>query len=165
MKTKRKNRVLCKLCLDIIESKHCHDYVTCSCEAVSVDGGKDYFKRTGNPENMVELTFPENLIYVTPSIKEPNKETLKSFSDYENKIGLTKCGSVEELFEKLREKEATETKIPNGHSDHTGTYISYDSEPEPNFINSVESEKKARIELEKRVRILEDLVERLPDLR
>lgn len=59
---KRKNRILCKLCLDIIESKHTHDYVTCSCGAVSVDGGNYYFKRNGLLENMVDLSFPERLI-------------------------------------------------------------------------------------------------------
>lgn len=41
-----KNAVQCKKCGDIIESKHTHDYVTCKCGNVSVDGGKDYCKRS-----------------------------------------------------------------------------------------------------------------------
>jgi len=39
-----RNRVQCLLCYDIIESKFRHDYVTCSCGNVSVDGGQDYCK-------------------------------------------------------------------------------------------------------------------------
>lgn len=38
--------------------------------------------------------------------KTPNEETLKSFSDYENKDGLTKYDSVEELFEDLEGKNS-----------------------------------------------------------
>lgn len=41
-----RNAIKCKHCGDIIESKHCHDFVTCSCECCSVDGGHDYLRRT-----------------------------------------------------------------------------------------------------------------------
>lgn len=41
------NRVQCLVCNDIIESRHRHDFVTCSCGAVSVDGGKDYQRVLG----------------------------------------------------------------------------------------------------------------------
>ena len=53
--TDKRNRARCKKCKDIIESKHRHDFVTCTCGAVSVDGGKDYFKRVGNPEDIEEM--------------------------------------------------------------------------------------------------------------
>ena len=39
------NRVRCKFCKDVIESKHYHDFVTCSCGNVSVDGGREYIRR------------------------------------------------------------------------------------------------------------------------
>ena len=41
-----KNAAKCLKCGDIIESKHRHDYVTCSCGNVSVDGGTDYLRRS-----------------------------------------------------------------------------------------------------------------------
>jgi hypothetical protein len=41
-----KNIAKCLLCGDIIESKHRHDYVTCKCGNLSVDGGQDYWKRS-----------------------------------------------------------------------------------------------------------------------
>lgn len=34
-----KNRVLCNKCLDVIESKHQHDFVWCKCGNCAVDGG------------------------------------------------------------------------------------------------------------------------------
>ena len=39
-----RNRVQCLICNEVIESKFTHDYVTCSCGNVSVDGGHDYCK-------------------------------------------------------------------------------------------------------------------------
>lgn len=39
------NQAQCNNCFDIITSKHRHDYVTCSCGNLSVDGGLDYTKR------------------------------------------------------------------------------------------------------------------------
>lgn len=40
-----RNSAKCLLCGDEIESKHVHDFVTCSCGQLSVDGGKQYLKR------------------------------------------------------------------------------------------------------------------------
>ena len=55
MGLKIRNRARCKKCGDIIESKYRHDFVTCTCGAVSVDGGKDYFRRVGYPEDYEEM--------------------------------------------------------------------------------------------------------------
>ena len=40
------NKAKCLTCGDIIESIDRHDYVQCSCGNISVDGGKDYLKRS-----------------------------------------------------------------------------------------------------------------------
>lgn len=50
------NKARCKKCNDIIESRHRHDFVTCSCGALSVDGGKDYLKRCGDMKDCEELS-------------------------------------------------------------------------------------------------------------
>ena len=39
------NSIQCIKCQDIIVSKHRHDYVTCSCYSVAVDGGSHYLRR------------------------------------------------------------------------------------------------------------------------
>jgi len=42
MKEPIKNRLRCKKCNDVIESKHVHDYQRCKCGAIFVDGGHEY---------------------------------------------------------------------------------------------------------------------------
>jgi hypothetical protein len=44
------NAVTCNGCGDFIVSKHRHDFVTCSCGAISVDGGQEYLRRVGTLE-------------------------------------------------------------------------------------------------------------------
>ena len=67
-----KSRVKCRACGDIIKSKHRHDYVTCSCGEVSVDGGEDYthinFK---NRENLMLIDGDGNEII--PKYKDMEK--------------------------------------------------------------------------------------------
>lgn len=46
-----RNAAVCKACGDFIESKYRHDFVTCSCGAISLDGGTDYQKGTGEYKN------------------------------------------------------------------------------------------------------------------
>jgi len=50
------NKIRCKLCGDIIESKHVHDFKWCKCESVAVDGGHDYLRRCGSMELWEELS-------------------------------------------------------------------------------------------------------------
>lgn len=50
MKQKNRNRVQCNKCKSVIESTHVHDFVTCLCRHVSVDGGRDYFRRAWEGE-------------------------------------------------------------------------------------------------------------------
>jgi hypothetical protein len=50
------NRLQCKKCGDVIESKTRHDFVWCNCKSIFVDGGKDYFRRGGDPKDMIDLS-------------------------------------------------------------------------------------------------------------
>lgn len=54
------NAAQCKLCGDIIESVHRHDYVRCQCGEIFVDGGREY-RRAGarNLENFISLSFTQ----------------------------------------------------------------------------------------------------------
>lgn len=54
------NKIKCKKCGEIIESKHRHDFKFCKCGAVAVDGGKDYLRRLGNQEDYEELSKVED---------------------------------------------------------------------------------------------------------
>ena len=48
------NRAKCLACGDVITSYHVHDYITCSCGKLSVDGGSNYLKRSYNDATLVE---------------------------------------------------------------------------------------------------------------
>ena len=51
------NQARCKRCGDLIESKYRHDFVSCKCGAIFVDGGNDYCRRGGNPEDFEDLSL------------------------------------------------------------------------------------------------------------
>jgi hypothetical protein len=52
------NVIQCVCCEDVIESRHVHDFVSCFCGAVSVDGGRDYLKRSFTDiDDFVELSI------------------------------------------------------------------------------------------------------------
>ena len=57
------NAVTCLACGDFIVSKHRHDFVTCTCGAVSVDGGQSYLRRVGDFGNAIDLSWslPDNI--------------------------------------------------------------------------------------------------------
>ena len=63
-----KNRAMCRNCGSKIESKHRHDFVSCQCGSIFIDGGKDYCRAGGNLHNLVllndddtEISFKEEL--------------------------------------------------------------------------------------------------------
>ncbi len=56
------NKARCRLCGDIIESKNRHDWQTCSCGAIFVDGGRVYLRRGArNFEDLEELSEFEDV--------------------------------------------------------------------------------------------------------
>lgn len=56
----KENKIQCRLCKDIIESKSVHDFVMCKCGSVFTDGGKDYLRRGGDLKNIIDLSTGEN---------------------------------------------------------------------------------------------------------
>lgn len=52
-------KVKCKLCGDIIQSKHRWDMTWCKCEKIAIDGGDHYVKLSGDLDNMEMLEEEE----------------------------------------------------------------------------------------------------------
>lgn len=52
------NKLACRLCGDIIESTHRHDFKYCKCGEIGIDGGREYIRcganNINNVINMVE---------------------------------------------------------------------------------------------------------------
>lgn len=55
------NRGRCRICQTVIESKHVHDFVSCKCGAVSVDGGHEYLRRVGDIHLFEDLSEVEEV--------------------------------------------------------------------------------------------------------
>lgn len=60
-----KNAAKCNYCGDVIESTYRHDYKTCRCGRVSVDGGHDYLRRC----------YASRDAFTEMSVTEPVEET------------------------------------------------------------------------------------------
>lgn len=77
-----KNAAQCKKCNTVIESKHRHDYVSCSCNEISIDGGCDYLRRTENNfGNLIELSKCRKSTKEELNTKIMNMEKVTSFGE------------------------------------------------------------------------------------
>jgi len=63
------NQVECIICGDRPFSGHRHDYKSCKCGNVSVDGGQSYLRRVGNSYEEQSITI-DNLSLLIPLTKE-----------------------------------------------------------------------------------------------
>lgn len=52
----KRNAIRCLRCNTVAESKWGHDFHPCECGAVYADGGKDYLRRVGKPEDYVDIS-------------------------------------------------------------------------------------------------------------
>jgi hypothetical protein len=67
MTTRIRNRAKCLKCGDIIESKYRHDFVKCSCGAIFVDGGNEYWRAGASDFKFFERIDNLGKKLVTPS--------------------------------------------------------------------------------------------------
>jgi hypothetical protein len=91
------NAVTCLGCGDFIFSKHRHDFVTCTCGAISVDGGQEYLRRVGSAVTRGTYTdmsweLPDELYNACAEVVEDAINTNR------NKFGIANA-----VMRKLRE--------------------------------------------------------------
>ena len=48
-------RIKCRKCGSVIESKSRHDWVSCKCGAIFIDGGNDYTRIGGDYKDIEEM--------------------------------------------------------------------------------------------------------------
>jgi len=89
------NAVTCLACGDFIVSKHRHDFVTCTCGAVSVDGGQSYLRRVGDFTNAVDLSWS-----LPDDVYEQCAEAAQDATD----TGRNKFGIANAVMRTLRER-------------------------------------------------------------
>lgn len=88
------NAVSCLSCGDFIVSKHRHDFVTCTCGAISVDGGQEYLRRVGALDACVDMSWslPDDVYRECAEAVEEAKDTNR------NKFGIANA-----VLRKLRD--------------------------------------------------------------
>lgn len=103
-----RNRAKCKLCQSIIESYHRHDYVTCKCGEISVDGGLEYFKCSANDfSNFIRIDDEGNEIIVTIKDKSTSEQ-----SSLPKEKSLSSKPSREDLLNMLEEMVKSYEALP-----------------------------------------------------
>jgi len=92
-----RNRAKCRLCEEIIESFHSHDYVSCKCGEISIDGGNMHYKASAKDFNNflrvddngkeVEVVVEEKApIEDLPSFKPSKEELLQMLEEMQKRI-------------------------------------------------------------------------------
>lgn len=82
---KPENRAKCARCKTVIESRTRHEFVSCPCGSISVDGGMEYYRRVGAEEDFAELLDTDVVEYrddktegdpmTEPTTEEKNEPT------------------------------------------------------------------------------------------
>jgi hypothetical protein len=92
-----KNAIQCVNCTEVIESKHTHDFVSCKCGSVSVDGGLEYRRLIGNPAMIIDRAEREvdgKLVKENKplmSIEQRNEKVNGEFNILETLIAAKVC--------------------------------------------------------------------------
>jgi hypothetical protein len=88
------NAMSCLSCGDFIFSRHRHDFVTCTCGSISVDGGQEYLRRVGALDAGVDMSWslPDDVYRECAEAVEQAKETNR------NKFGIANA-----VLRKLRD--------------------------------------------------------------
>lgn len=89
----RTNRIKCKKCGDIIESYDVHDFKWCFCKSVAVDGGREYLRRLGSPEDYEELSHHIQLVEIVTDGFEIVENALSKKDLPSSDIHCRVCGS------------------------------------------------------------------------
>ncbi len=96
-----RNAVKCNICGDVIESKNCHDFQTCSCGYISVDGGHNYLRRCVNSRSGRFDDYTEMSISLKPCPfcggKAELSENPEAFSGWV-RVECTNCHVATETF-------------------------------------------------------------------
>lgn len=103
MKTRtnmKKQAIKCKRCGSTVFSRARHDFRWCSCNLVAIDGGNNYTRTAGDPENFKSIQL---------DIEQTKKELYDDWNTNADKYGLIKgkyvscpqCGGTGEYFSEM----------------------------------------------------------------
>lgn len=117
-----RNRAKCKLCEEIIESTHTHDYVTCKCGEISVDGGNDYHRcRASNWDNFLRVDDEGNI--VIPIIKDPEPDPIPEAKPLPKPSKQEMLDMLDEMVKRIESLPADAIYAPVTHADFTSLLL------------------------------------------
>lgn len=90
------NALICGHCDDFIFSKHRHDFVTCKCGAVSVDGGQEYLRRVGDFASAIDMSW---------ELPDEEYKACADAAEWATESGRNKYGIANAVMRKLWELE------------------------------------------------------------
>ena len=114
----KQNRIKCKVCGDVIESKSVYDFVTCSCKRCYVDGGKSYVQVGAfDLKDVVVLTEYENnkrqgdSLTDIPQERSKRERAMRIASAIGSIEGVPVSDETEQLYQKWVNGEMTENQL------------------------------------------------------
>lgn len=109
------NAAVCKLCGDLIQSTSVHEFRTCRCKCISVDGGEEYRKRCGAMCMVYEVTNDQQYAYL--SVLTPHERLNVIINDPAVEMNWRMTCLL--LYERIHELEEGK-KIEKNDKDKTG---------------------------------------------
>ncbi len=119
------NSVRCNLCGDNIFSSHRHDFVSCRCNNISVDGGQEYLRRVGNIGEYVDTSivmYFDDMVFIVNTLKDMRK--LAAISGDTSAIVVCVLGSL---------MNTGYMTVSTGH-DLVGQFLTYHGERASNAV-------------------------------
>lgn len=112
-----RNRAKCKSCGDLLESFHRHDFVSCKCGEISIEGGEVVFKCfSKNWENFIRIDDDGNEVSVKVVEKDNQEEPVHREKSYalgrKDKIKMLKT-----LTENISNLPESAMSLPVSHYD------------------------------------------------
>lgn len=104
-----RNRAKCKICNEILESFHQHDYVSCKCGEIAIDGGTQYFRCSAkNWDNFLRLDDLDNVVIPKIVDETPKENVIEDIKPLTKKQKIEMLHEMVKNIEKLPERAMTE---------------------------------------------------------
>jgi hypothetical protein len=115
------------LCKDIIESLDKHDYVSCSCKEIAIDGGRNYFRCVaGTWSNFLRIADDGSEIEIKISEEKEDADT-------KNKVDET------------QDKEITKQELMQHLKDHLNYFEGLPSHVKHSFMTNQDMDSVLRL--------------------
>lgn len=115
-----RNRAKCKKCEDVIESFHRHDFVSCKCGEISVDGGQEYFRCLAKDwANFIRVDDENNEIPVKIVAEEQKKPLQTLQTEEPQSLTLeTRLSMLDEMIKSIERLPDYALDAPVNHYDY-----------------------------------------------